>query len=161
MLLEPSSLAEAEPSEHVLVLTRLYDAPRSLLFKLWTDPKHVVRWWGPRDFTTTSCAIDARPGGQFRICICAPDGTEHWMRGTYREIVAPERLVFTFAWENETGAPGHETLVTVQFAERGQRTELTFRQAFFETRESRDSHASGWSECLDRLEQYLAAGVGT
>jgi uncharacterized protein YndB with AHSA1/START domain len=78
------------------------------------------------------------------------------MQGVYHEIVEPERLVFTFAWEDENGQPKHQTIVTVTFVEQESKTLLTFHQAVFEPVESRDSHQSGWSECFDRLEVYLA-----
>jgi uncharacterized protein YndB with AHSA1/START domain len=142
-----------------LAITRVFDAPRGLVFKVWTQPEHLVRWWGPRGFTTPSCRMDVRPGGPYRTCIRSPDGKEHWMRGAYREIVEPERLVFTFAWEDDAGRPGHETLVSVTFAEHDGKTKLTFRQAVFESVADRDSHQEGWSECLDRLGAYLAAGA--
>jgi uncharacterized protein YndB with AHSA1/START domain len=140
---------------HELVITRTFDAPRALVFRAWTKAEHMVRWLGPKNFTAPSCTMDFRPGGSYRACICAPDGKEYWMRGTYREIVEPERLVFTFSWEEE-GERGRETIVSVTFGEHGAKTRMTFRQAFFESVSERDSHNEGWSECFDRLAQYLA-----
>ena len=142
-------------SEHELTIARVFDAPRSLVFKVWTQPEHFARWLGPKEFTTPFCQMDVRLGGTYRACIRSPEGTDYWMQGVYREIIEPERLVFTFAWENEDGQPKHETLVTVTFAEQGRKTLMTFHQAVFESVESRDSHQSGWSECFDRLEAYL------
>jgi len=147
--------ANQEMAQHELVITRTFDAPRALVFRAWTQPEHMVRWLGPRDFTAPSCKMDFRPGGAYRACICAPDGKEYWMRGIYREIVEPERLVFTFSWEEE-GERGRDTIISVTFGEQGGKTRMTFRQAFFETIENRDSHLEGWSECLERLAQYLA-----
>jgi uncharacterized protein YndB with AHSA1/START domain len=148
--------AAALAAERELVINRVIDAPRSLVFKIWSQPEHLVRWWGPKGFTAPSCEMDLRPGGAWRACIRSPEGTEHRMQGSYREIVEPERLVFTFAWEDDEGKPGHQTLVTVTFAEQDGKTRLTFHQATFESVESRDSHHGGWSECFDRLEDYLA-----
>ena len=142
-------------AQHELVITRTFDAPRALVFKAWTAPEHTVRWFGPRNFTVPHCTMDFRVGGAYRACICAPDGKEYWMRGIYREIVKPERIVFTFSWE-EDGERGRENLITVTFAEQGDKTRMTFRQAFFDSIEQRDSHHEGWSECLDRLAQFLA-----
>jgi uncharacterized protein YndB with AHSA1/START domain len=150
----------AETTDRELAITRIFDAPRDLVFRVWTRPEHLVRWWGPRDFTTPSCKMDLRPGGAYRTCIRSPRGTELWMQGVYREVVEPERLVLTFAWEDEAGRPGHETLVTVTFADHGGKTKLTFRQAVFESVADRDSHRAGWSAFLDRLAQYLASGPG-
>ena len=147
----------AIPAERELVITRVLAAPPSLVFKVWTEPSHLVRWWGPKGFTAPSCKMDLRPGGAWRACIRSPEGTDHWMQGSYREIVEPERLVFTFAWENDQGEPGHGTLVTVTFADEDGKTRLTFHQAVFESVESRDSHHGGWSECFDRLQDYLAS----
>jgi uncharacterized protein YndB with AHSA1/START domain len=147
--------AAAMAAERELVITRVLDAPRSLVFKVWTEPEHLVRWWGPKDFTAPSCEMDLRSGGAWRACIRSPDGTDYRMAGVFREVAPPERLVFTFAWE-EGGEPGHQTLVTVTFAEQDGKTRLTFHQATFESVESRDSHHGGWSECLDRLDGYLA-----
>ena len=100
--------------------------------------------------------MDIRPGGAFRVCMRSPEGAEHWKQGIYREVVAPERLVFTFAWEDAEGKPGHQTLVTVTFAERGDRTELMLHQAVFETVETCNDHRRGWTSTLQRFAEYLA-----
>lgn len=142
-------------AQHELVITRTFDAPRALVFTAWSKAEHAVRWFGPRNFTVPQCKMDFRVGGAYRACICSPDGQEYWMRGIYREIVKPERIVFTFSWEEE-GERGRENLVTVTFAEQDGKTRMTFRQAFFESISERDSHNEGWSECFDRLAQFLA-----
>jgi len=144
----------AAPPE--LVLTRVIAAPRALVFRAWTDAAHAARWWGPQGFTTLSCAIDARPGGRFRVGMRSPAGTSHWKQGTYREVVAPERLVFTYAWEDAAGRPGHQMLVTITFAEQDGRTRLTLRQTGFESVEFRDAHQGGWTSCLARFAADLA-----
>src|ERR1700687_5943436 len=105
-----------------LVITRIFDAPRELVFKAWSEPDRAIRWWGPHGFTTAHCEMDVRPGGAYRVCVRSPEGTEHWQRGICREVVEPERLVFTFAWEDAQGMPGHETVVSVTFAEHGARS---------------------------------------
>jgi uncharacterized protein YndB with AHSA1/START domain len=139
-----------------LSITRVFDAPRELVFQAWSDPKHVMSWWGPRGFTMTSWTMDLRPGGAWRGCIRSPEGLDYWSHGVYREIVLPARLVFTFAWDDEHGQPTTETLVTVTFADEGGKTKLTFHQAPFDTVEARDSHNDGWSESFERLAAYLA-----
>src|ERR1051325_1177691 len=126
--------------ERELTVSRLFDAPRDLLFRLWTEPEHAARWWGPKGFTAISCEMDVRPGGAYRACMRSPQGTRHCRRGIYREIVPPERLVFTFVWEDADGNPGHEMIVTVTFADAGSKTRLTLHQAGFETVSARDSH---------------------
>ena len=150
------SSAAIESTERELVITRVLDAPRRLVFKAWTEPERVVRWWGPQGFTMPSCKMDVRPGGAFRFCMRSPDGTDHWLQGVYREIAEPERLVLTWAWEDAEGKPGHETLVTVSFAEHGAKTKLTLHQAVFESITARDSHQGGWTSSLDRLAEYVA-----
>ena len=151
-----STSAGARSSERELVITRVFDAPRPLVFKAWTEPERLVRWWGPEGFTLPSCEMDLRPGGAFRFLMRSPEGNDHRLQGVYREIAEPERLVFTSAWVDADGKPGHETLVTVTFAEHGAKTTLTLHQAVFESVESRDGHEAGWTECLDRLAALLA-----
>lgn len=139
-----------------LTITRLFDAPRELVFSAWTDPDHLVKWWGPNGFTADSCTINLTEGGRWRTCIRDDEqGREHWVRGVYHEIERPRRLVFSFAWEEPKGTPGHDTLVTVTFADRDGKTEMTFHQALFDTAESRDSHAEGWGETFDDLSAHL------
>ena len=113
---------------------------------------------GPQGFTIAYREMDLRPGGAYRVCMRSPEGTEHWQRGVCREVVEPERLVFTFAWEDAEGRPGHETVVTVDFAEYGAKTKLTLHQAVFETVTARDLHQVGWASALDCLAEYLAQG---
>jgi len=149
--------AGASAAELELVITRILDAPRELVFKAWTEPDRAIRWWGPRGFTTAHYELDFRPDGAYRVCMRSPEGTEHWQRGVCREVVEPERLVFTFAWEDSEGKPGHETLVTVTLAEFGAKTKLTLHQAVFETVTARDLHQGGWASALECLAEYLAA----
>lgn len=146
--------------ETALSITRVLDAPRELVFEAWTNPDHIVQWWGPKGFTGTSCTVNMVEGGRWRTCMRnGEDGSEHWARGVYQEIVAPERLSFSFAWEEPAGEPGRDTLVTVTFADRDGKTEMTFRQAGFESVEERDNHRSGWQECFDDLAGYLSGGT--
>ena len=148
---------EIDAEERELVITRILDAPRRLVFQAWTEPDRVAPWWGPQGFTTVYHDMDIRPGGAFRVCMRSPEGAEYWKRGVYREVVEPERLVFTFAWEDADGKPGHQTLVTVTFAERGDKTVLTLHQAVFESVERRDEHRHGWTSTLERFAEYLAS----
>jgi uncharacterized protein YndB with AHSA1/START domain len=156
-----SPLAEASTIERELLITRVFDAPRELVFRAWTEPDRAVRWWGPQGFAVAHCEMDLRPGGAYRVCMRSPEGTEHRQRGVCRELVEPERLVFTFAWEDVQGRPGHETVVTVTFAEYGAKTKLTVRQALFETVTARDLHRGGWTSALECLADYLAQNSNT
>jgi uncharacterized protein YndB with AHSA1/START domain len=149
------SMTRSEVSDLDLIVTRLIDAPRAMVFKAWTDPTQVARWWGPKGYVTTHCEMDIREGGAYRCCMRSPKGTDHWKRGVYQEILAPERIVFTFAWEDPTGHPGHQTLITVTFEEAGAKTQLTLHQRVFDTVENRDSHRIGWTSCLERFAEYM------
>jgi uncharacterized protein YndB with AHSA1/START domain len=157
--MDAGNSAAAETMERELVVTRVFDAPRSLVWKAWAEPDRVVDWYGPRGFTITFCEMDVRPRGTYRICMRSPEGTDHWVRGVYREIVPPARLAFTWAWEDAEGKPQHETLVTVSLVERGARTELTLRHSGFESDTARDEHRTGWTECLDEFPDYLATAA--
>ncbi|HYT22372.1 MAG TPA: SRPBCC domain-containing protein, partial [Candidatus Polarisedimenticolia bacterium] len=110
-----------------LVLTRVFDALRELVFKAWTDPKIVAQWWGPHRFTNPVCELDARPGGAMRIHMRGPDGTVYPMTGNYQEIVEPERIVFTSAALDAAGNPMFEMLTAVTFAEQGRKTKQILR----------------------------------
>ncbi len=146
--------------KHALEIFRVFDAPPRLVFKLWTTPEHLLRWWGPKDFSATSRTLEFREGGHYRHTILGPDGQAHGMSGVFREIVEPKRIVFTFAWDDENGRPADETLVTVTLVAEGEKTRLTFRQEPFGDIATRDSHAEGWGECLDRLGAYLSETGG-
>jgi len=144
-----------------LVITRVFDAPRELVFKAWIDPRHVTRWWGPKGFTNPVCELDARPGGAIRIDMKGPDGMVYPMGGVYREIVEPERLVFiTTALEDEQGNPGLENLNTVTFAEHNGKTKLTLHvvviRATQEAARALAGMEQGWTQTLDRLDDLVA-----
>jgi uncharacterized protein YndB with AHSA1/START domain len=150
-----TAAARSKPSDdRVLNMTRVFDAPRSLVFQTWTRKEHIDRWLAPRGFTIPFSEGDLRPGGRWRCCMVSSQGIEHWVSGTYREIIENELLVFTHAWE-EDRKRGHETLVTVRFADQGAKTRITLEQATFASVESRDGHAGGWGECLERLTEHL------
>jgi uncharacterized protein YndB with AHSA1/START domain len=138
-----------------LVLTRVIDAPRPLVFKAWTDPEQIARWWGPEGFVTIDYDMDIRPGGAYRFTMRSPEGSEHRKRGVYREIVKPERIVFTFAWAEPDGGLGHETLITVTFEEDGTKTKITLHQGVFHTVAWCDDHRVGWTSCLERFAEYM------
>ena len=146
---------DQEIEERTLVLSRVFDAPRELVYKAWTQPEHLARWWGPRGFTLLSYKADVRVGGSYRFGTRSPQGSEHWAHGIYREVVPPERLVLTYAWEHPDGTPKHETIMTLTFAEQGDKTKLTLKQTLFESVTSRDLHRGGWSSTLDMLGEYL------
>lgn len=148
--------AAAPAAERELTMRRTFDAPRALVFRAWTEPQHLAQWSCPRGFTMIENRGELRVGGAFFAWMRSPQGEDHRMRGVYREIMAPERLVFTHAWLDARGAPGPETLVTVTLAERNGRTEMTFHQGIFDSVASRDGHEQGWTSCFELLVELLA-----
>jgi len=142
-----------------LVLTRVFDAPRALVFKAWTDPNHLSQWWGPHGFTNPRCEWDARPGGLIRVDMRGPNGTVYPMTGAYREIVEPERLVFTAGALDEDGNLLFEILNTVTFAEQEGRTILTLQTDVLSTTgdaaQYLNGHSKGWAQSLERFAAML------
>jgi uncharacterized protein YndB with AHSA1/START domain len=153
--------AAAEPAYPELVLTRVLDAPRTLVFKAWTEPERLKRWWGPKGFTNPVCEVDVRPGGAMLIHMRAPDGVTHPMTGVFQEIVPPERLSFTSSALDAKGNPLFEVLTTVTLAEEGRKTKLTLRAKVTMATPGAAPHLAGmeqgWSQTLDRLAQEVSA----
>ena len=148
----------AAATERELVTTRVFDAPRNLVFKAWTEREHLMRWSAPRGFDVIESTGELRVGGTWRAGMRSPDGAEYWLGGIYREIVPDERLVFTHRWDEEGAA---DTLVTVTLTERNGKTEMNFRQTGFRSAESRNGHEGGWSEAFERLGEHLLLGQGS
>jgi uncharacterized protein YndB with AHSA1/START domain len=152
--------AKTEPREigdDELLIMRSFDAPVALVFRIWEDRDHMIRWLGPKDFTCTHLDSDFRPGGKWRACIVSEAYGESWMGGEYREIEKNKRIVYSFAWEDGRDQPGMDTLVTVTFHEENGRTVQNFHQAPFISVEARDSHIGGWNQCFDREQTYAEA----
>ena len=152
-----TKLAVATPSDTEIVLTREFDAPRELVFEAHSSSEHMAHWWGPRRYEIASCEIDFRVGGKWRIVHRGDDGQEHAFRGEYREIVPPERIVWTFEYE---AFPGSISVETMSLEEHDGRTTLT-ATASYPSVEVRDAvlqsgMADGAGETFDRLEEYLA-----
>ncbi len=136
-------------------MTRTFAAPRDQVYAAWTEPEHLKQWWGPEGFTSPDAAIDLRVGGRYRAGMRAPDGTEMAVVGEYTEIAAPERLAFTWAWDPPMGGP-EDTLVTVEFRDLGDMTEVVLTHERFLSVESRDQHQHGWTSTFVCLEQALS-----
>lgn len=148
------------PEDRVLVIERTFDAPRPLVFKAWTEAERMARWFGPHGATNTVISHDFRVGGWYRLHMRSPQGTEHFLKGVYREIVEPERLVSTFIWTDADGnATRPETVLTVTLTEHGAKTMLKLHQAVFESVTARDSHRGGWTDSMERLTSFLAAAA--
>ncbi len=151
--------ASLESSEWDLVLTRVFDAPRELVFKVWTDTRHMAQWWGPNGFTNPVCELDVRPGGAIRIDMRAPNGVVYPMKGVFEEIVEPERLVFISSALDEKGNSMFDILNTVTFADQGGKTSLTLQARVIQATAIAPQYLKGmemgWTQSLDRLGAHL------
>lgn len=147
--IDPSKLRDDE-----LLIVRTFNAPVALVFRIWEERDHMIRWLGPTDFTCTHLDMDFRPGGKWRACIVSEQYGENWMGGEYREIEKNKRIVYSFAWDCSPDEPGMKTLVTVTFRDEDGKTVQSFHQTPFKSVESRDSHVGGWNESFDREQAY-------
>lgn len=157
----PATASQPASGQRTLTLERIIDAPRELVFKAWTDPKQVARWWGPKYFTNPVCELDARPGGAILIHMAGPDGTVYPTKGVFNEIVEPERLVMTIsAIDDEEGNLQLEDITTVTFAEHEGKTKLTVHAVVTKASPAAEGALAGmeqgWSESLERLADYVA-----
>jgi uncharacterized protein YndB with AHSA1/START domain len=153
-------------------LTRLLEAPQKLVFKAWTEPGRMQRWFGPNGFTLPYCTIDLRPGGAAHFCMRSPDGQDIWCKGVYREVVEPEKVVTTDSFADKEGnvvepavygMPNwpKEALITATFKEQGRMTKLTLRHDVGSAPAAdREGCRIGWGETLDRLGAYLKEATG-
>ncbi len=152
MAVRPAAVPEAA-TEHIVV-SRLFDAPRALVWEAWSSYAHLARWWGPMGFTTPRGSVELRPGGPFTLVMRAPDGTEYPMEGFVREVEAPARLVWSALVHDEIRV---ETVVT--FEEEGGKTRLTVRQTVPRDPMMARGQKPGWSQSLERLATFLAGSV--
>ena len=141
-------------SNRELKLVRRFPAKPEQVFRAFADPKRLARWWGPQGYTVPVCEMDVRPGGRWLTTMRDPEGGDHTVSGVYREIDAPNRLVFTWAW-HEGAKRVHETVVTIALKAHGAGTEMTLTQGTFESAGSRDAHQQGWASSFDCLAEYL------
>jgi uncharacterized protein YndB with AHSA1/START domain len=156
MVAHRSALNVTLPSDREIAMTRIFDAPRRLVFDAHTQAKHLVHWWGRKGSTLPLCEVDLRPSGGWRFVMRKPNGTEYGFRGEFREIVPPERLVYTFEFE---GYPGHIAITTLTFDEENGKTTLT-SVMLFDSVADRDGMLQsgmeeGSAETMDRLADYL------
>jgi uncharacterized protein YndB with AHSA1/START domain len=135
-----------------LTLKRRLKASPAKVFAAWTDPEKIKRWMGPGEVKCVSAESAARAGGRYSVAMRTPEGEEHNVGGVYREVIADEKLVFTWAWKD---APEVESLVTVLFKPDGDGTLLTLTHEHFADEGSRDRHQHGWQGSLDKLEQLV------
>jgi len=157
----------AERGKQEIVITRVFDAPRELVWKAWIDPEHFQRWWGPKDYTCPFCQMDLRVGGKYLNCMRSPEGQDFWSTGVYREIVPLERIVYTDCFADAEGnvVPAThygmsadfplETLVTVTFEDSEGKTKMTLKHIGIPAGQMKELAGAGWNESFDKLAESL------
>jgi len=152
--MEPTTLAE-RPS---LTLNRSYPVPPEKVWRAWTDPQALKRWWGPGEADLVSVVdLDVRKDGKFRIVFGGPEGRAHEVQGVYREVVPHRKLVFTWTWPNST--PERESVITIELRAAGGGTEFVFRQEQFIDATVRDNHRRGWTGSFVKLDKFLTGDM--
>ncbi|MFA6916895.1 MAG: SRPBCC domain-containing protein [Parachlamydiales bacterium] len=149
-------------------ISRIFDAPREVVFEAWTNPKQMREWWGPKGFTTPHCKIDLRPGGTIHYCMRSPDGKDYWGIGVYKEILKPSRIVLSDSFSDEKGdivQPAvygmdpewpAETLITVLFDNVEGKTKVTINHSVSDALAKKQGCEEGWSQTLDNLAAFLS-----
>jgi uncharacterized protein YndB with AHSA1/START domain len=150
-----ASAPAARPHERTVALTRFFAAPRARVFEAWTRAEQLAHWFGPRNFTAHSCEADARPGGVFRLCMRSPDGRDYWVRGSYRELVAPSHLVIDCVADDEHGAAMLEEVIRVTLTEQAGGTQLELKADAAgpgaRAKAALEGMEQGWAQTIDRL----------
>lgn len=170
MTTTPNDDSEKAMSDQKLVIERVFDAPRELVWRAWTEPEMFARWYGPNGFTVPVCKIDFRVGGTFLTCMSGPENFEYWTTGVYREIVPIERIVATESPADPEGnvvSPTHygmsaemplETLRTVILETyESNKTKMVFEHVGLPSREDQDGAGRGWNQAFDKLADYLVS----
>jgi uncharacterized protein YndB with AHSA1/START domain len=165
-MIKTKSKSTKKTEKQSLMITRILNAKPAIVFKAWTKPKKVMRWFSPKGFTTPHCTIDLRAGGICHLCMLSPEGRYFWSTGIFREIIEPHRIVRTDSFSDENGniiSPKEyglkdwpdETIVTVNLAEYAGRTKLTVQHWPVPLGPERDMCEQGWNQCLDKLADFL------
>jgi uncharacterized protein YndB with AHSA1/START domain len=146
----------ADPGGLSLDLRGVLPAPCSLVFKALSDPELLAKWWGPNGFTAPNIDLDLRVGGSYRIAMQPPDGELFYLSGEFREVDPPDRLSYSFRWE-DPDPDDQETVVTLTLRDLGESTELVLAQGPFATEGRRALHEEGWSDSFDRLRELMSS----
>jgi uncharacterized protein YndB with AHSA1/START domain len=158
-----AAISGLAPGDSVIVLSRVFDAPRALVFEAFTKPEHLAQFWGPKGMRKAACTVDLRVGGEFRVDVQGPDGKIYPATGIYREIAPPERIVYaaTTADDNPCGAGlPPRSIVTLRFESQDGKTKLTVH-AQLQSRTAAEAAIAGgfnegWTDSFDRLDAMLA-----
>ena len=146
---------EAQSSANItLQIKRTFQAPRERVFRAWTDRAELARWFAPSaDYFTVVPELEFRVGGRYRVEMHHKDGNVHKVSGTYQEIKPPEKIVFTWRWDRDASL--EDSLVTIEFHDLGNSTEMTLTHERLPNLEERDKHAHGWNGCIEQLANFL------
>lgn len=145
----------AQSGELTLQMKRVLPAPPSVVFRAFSDPDELAKWWGPEGFTAPSLQFDPRVGESYRIEMQPPEGDRFYLIGEVREVDSPARLAYTFMWE-DPDPDDVETLVELSFRALGESTEVVLSQGPFKTEPRRQLHRDGWTDSFDKLEQFIS-----
>lgn len=149
---------------NTILIERIFEAPRDLVWQAWTQPEHLMRWWGPKAFTSPACKIDLRVGGTYHTCMLAPNGTEYWSTGTFIEVSPVERLKFTDSFADSEGnvvsgayynMPSDvpmEMTVTVELFDMGDKTRMVLTHGLVEDKGMKDAMTASWQQSFDKME---------
>ena len=163
---EPASSSVSDDRDE-LVITRIFGAPRDRVWKAWTDPRELVKWWGPKDYTSPVCRIDLRVGGKYLFSMRSPEGRVFWSTGEYREIVDQERIVYSDSFSNENGDVVPATFygmnedfplcmhVVATFAKSKGSTVMALKHIGLPRGSMTEQTAQGWNESFDKLDESL------
>ncbi len=148
----------ASAGENEVVITRVFNAPRDLVFEFWTQPEHLAKWWGPEDFhlPPEDVVVELRAGGRYHLHLVGPvAGAEVWVYGEIVELVVPEILAIQMDVPQPIGLPPMRTILRVRFDDLGERTRVTLRQGPLPTAEQREQTIEGWGQSFDKLDRLL------
>lgn len=148
-------MSESTTVVPALVLSRTYNAPPERVYEAWTNPDEVPKFLGPGDVKVVEVQMDVRTGGKYSLVMVRPDGERLPVRGEYRDVQRPKRLAMTWRWEEDNPADEYDTLLTLEFLDRGGKTEFVLRHEQFASAESRENHQEGWTAILDQMEKAL------
>ena len=160
-------MSESTTKTKALVITRLFDAQLALVWKAWTEPEHLMKWWGPKNFTSPVCKMDFRVGGTYHWCMQSPEGQKFWTTGEFREIVPLERIVYSDSFADEKGNAVPASyygmagewemvgVVTVTFKEVNGKTTMTLTHVGLPSAEMEEMTSAGWNESFDKLAASL------
>jgi uncharacterized protein YndB with AHSA1/START domain len=151
-------MTQSKSTQKEVNITRLIDAPREIVFRAWTDTKHMAQWWGPEGFSNPVCEMDVKPGGAILIHMKGPDGTIYPMSGKFREVSEPGKLIFSSTLLDEAGTPMFEVLNTITFSAKGGQTELKVHAVVTSETEAAAPYLQGmdegWKQTLDRMANH-------